>query len=60
MSSTVDSHGDFHVTDSLGRKARFHWSRFHGLIVSADSAVYVTQDKADNELFFAWLNEVAS
>ncbi len=33
--------GDLEVTDSLGRKARLHWSRFHGPIVDAESAVYL-------------------
>jgi hypothetical protein len=46
------ANGDLHVTDSLGRKATLHWSRFHGLIVSADSAVYLGQAEVVD-----WLRE---
>ena len=36
---------DLHVTDSLGRMATLHWSRFHGLIVSTEQpgAIYLGQ-----------------
>lgn len=42
---TERPNGDLAVTDSLGRSALLHWSRFHGLIVSTDQpgAVYLGQ-----------------
>lgn len=44
--------GDLEVTDVLGRSARLHWSRFHGLIVLADGAVYLGQPEV-----YAWIRE---
>jgi hypothetical protein len=44
------SNGDLHVTDGLGRMATLHWSRFHGLIISTDGAVYLGQPEVS-----AWL-----
>jgi len=44
--------GDLEVTDTLGRSALLHWSRFHGLIVSAEGAVYLGQPEVK-----AWLLE---
>lgn len=44
--------GDIHVTDAIGRTARLHWSRFHGLIISKDEAgaVYLGQPET-----LAWI-----
>lgn len=44
--------GDLHVTDALGRMATLHWSRFHGLIVSAhqEGAVYLGQPEVSTWL----------
>jgi hypothetical protein len=44
--------GDLWVTDALGRRATLHWSRFHGLIISAGSAVYLGSPEV-----YAWLKE---
>lgn len=49
---TRKPNGSLEVTDALGRTATLHWSRFQGLIVSAESAVYLGQPEVT-----AWLLE---
>lgn len=60
MTSSINArNGDLEITDIIGRKVRFHWSRSHGVIVLMDSqAACATGTPEDAAALAGWLAKV--